>query len=60
MPPGRWWRQWDLAIKTGDVVTLPDFTVQRAPRVIATGEPAALVLLRKEGDRYRVERVIAN
>jgi len=30
-----------------------------APRVIATGEPAALVLLSREGDRYRVERVIA-
>jgi hypothetical protein len=50
---------WDPAMKTGDVVTLPDFAARPAPRVIATGEPAALVLLRREGERYRVERLIA-
>ena len=49
---------WDPAMKAGDVVDLPDFAVQRAPRVIAPGEPAELVLLRKDGERYRVERVI--
>ena len=49
---------WDPAMKAGDVVELPDFAAQRAPRVIATGEPAELVLLRRDGDRYRVERVI--
>jgi hypothetical protein len=49
---------WDPAMKAGDAVELPDFAAQRAPRVIATGEPAELVLLRREGERYRVERVI--
>ena len=49
---------WDPSVKTGDVVDLPDFAAQRAPRVIAPGESAELVLLRKDGDRYRVERVI--
>jgi hypothetical protein len=49
---------WDAAMKAGDVVVLPDFAVQRAPRVIATGEPADLVILRRDGDRYRVERVV--
>ena len=49
---------WDASLKAGDVVALPDFASRRAPRVIAQGEPAELVLLRKEGERYRVERVI--
>jgi len=49
---------WDPAMKAGDVVELPDFAAQRARRVIATGEPAELVLLRRDGDRYRVDRVI--
>ena len=49
---------WDPSLKAGDVVGLPDFAARRAPRVIAPGEPAELVLLRKEGERYRVERVI--
>jgi len=49
---------WDQAMKAGELVVLPDFAAQRAPRVIATGEAADLVLLRREGDRYRVERVI--
>jgi hypothetical protein len=49
---------WDPELKSGDVVELPDFAAQRATRVIATGEPAELVILRKDGNRYRVERVI--
>jgi hypothetical protein len=50
---------WDPALKAGDVVELPDFATRRAPRVVAPGEPAELVILRKEADRYRVERVIS-
>ena len=49
---------WDPAMKAGDIVTLPDFAVKRATHVIATGEPVELVVLGKEGDRYRVDRVI--
>ena len=49
---------WDPAVKAGDLVTLPDFAARRAPRVIAPGEPAELVVLRQEGARYRVERVV--
>jgi hypothetical protein len=49
---------WDPAMKAGDVVALPDFAARRAPRVIAPGEPAALVILGREGERYRVERVV--
>jgi hypothetical protein len=49
---------WDAAMKAGDIVTPPDFAARRAPRIIAPGEPAELVILRKDGDRYRVERVI--
>jgi hypothetical protein len=49
---------WDTAMKAGDVVALPDFAARRAPRIIAPGEPAELAILRKDGERYRVERVI--
>ncbi len=49
---------WDPGMQAGDIVDLPDFAAQRAPRVIAQGEPAELVILRKDGERYRVERVI--
>jgi hypothetical protein len=49
---------WIAALKEGDVVALPDFAARRAPRVIAPGEPAELVILRRDGDRFRVERVI--
>ena len=49
---------WDPALKAGDVVALPDFAARRAPRVIAPGEPAELVILRREGGRYLVERVV--
>jgi len=49
---------WDPAMKAGDVVALPDFAMRLAPRVIAPGEPAELVILRRDGERYRVERVI--
>jgi hypothetical protein len=49
---------WDAALAAGDVVALPDFAARRAPRVVAPGEPAELVLLRREGERYRVERVL--
>ena len=45
-------------MKAGDVVDLPDFAVQRAARVVAPGEPAELVILRRDGERYRVERII--
>jgi hypothetical protein len=49
---------WDSALTTGDVVSLPDWKTKRAQRIIAQGEPAELVLLRPEGDRYKVENVI--
>jgi Zinc carboxypeptidase len=49
---------WDPAMKAGDVVDLPDFAARRATHVVATGEPAELVVLRKDGERYRVERVV--
>jgi hypothetical protein len=49
---------WDPALKAGDIVALPEFTARRAPHVIAPGEPAELVMLRREGERYRVERVV--
>ncbi len=49
---------WDPGLKAGDVVTLPDFSAQRAPRIVAQGEPAELVILRPEGQQYRVERVV--
>jgi len=49
---------WDPALKAGDVVALPDFAARRAPRVVAPAEPAELVILRREGERYRVERVV--
>jgi hypothetical protein len=49
---------WDPGLKVGDVVALPDFAAQRAPRTIAQGEAAELVILRADGAKYRVERVI--
>jgi hypothetical protein len=49
---------WDPALKAGDIVAIPDWKAKRAPRVIAQGEPAELVLLRPQGDGYKVERVI--
>ena len=49
---------WDPALKAGDAVSLPDFAAKRAPRVVAPGEPAELVLLRRDGDLFRVERVV--
>jgi hypothetical protein len=49
---------WDPALEAGDVVELPDFAAKRAPRIIAQGEPAELVILRKQGEQYRVERVV--
>ena len=49
---------WDPSLKQGETVALPDFAARRAPRPVAPGEPAELVILRREGERYRVERVI--
>jgi hypothetical protein len=49
---------WDAALKEGDLVALPDFAARPASHVVAPGEPAELVVLRKERDKYRVERVI--
>jgi len=49
---------WDPALEEGDVVSLPDFSVQRAPRLLAPGEPAELVVLRPQGQQYRVVRVV--
>ncbi len=49
----------DSRAKAGDTVSLPDWRSSRAPRTVAPGEPAELLLLRPLGDgRYRVERVI--
>jgi hypothetical protein len=49
---------WDPELKSGDLVELPDFAARRAPRVIAAGEPAELVILRRDGDSYVIERVV--
>ncbi|MCX6544917.1 MAG: M14 family metallopeptidase [Acidobacteria bacterium] len=49
---------WDPALKEGDVVSLPDWKAKRAAHVVAQGEPAELVLLRPQGDQYKVEKVI--
>jgi len=49
---------WDPALKEGDVVTLPDFAKQRAPRVIAPGEPGELVMLKPQGAQFVVVRVV--
>ncbi len=49
---------WDPALKAGDAVALPDFAAQRAARLVAPGEPAELVILRREGEKFRVERVV--
>jgi hypothetical protein len=49
---------WDPGLKAGDEVTLPDFAKQRAPRVIAQGEPAELVLLKPQGGKYIVQRIV--
>jgi hypothetical protein len=49
---------WDPGLKVGDVVALPDFAARPAPRIIAQGEAAELVILRRDGEKYRVERVI--
>ena len=50
----------DPAIKAGDTIALPDWTVRPAAQTIAPGQPAELLLLRQDGttNRYRVERVI--
>ena len=49
---------WDPSLREGGTVALPDFAARRAPRLVAPGEPAELVILRREGERYRVERLI--
>jgi len=49
---------WDPALKEGDEVTLPDFSAARAPRVIAQGEPAELVLLKPQGEKFVVQRIV--
>jgi hypothetical protein len=49
---------WDPALKEGDVVPLPDWKAKRATHVVAQGEPAELVLLKPQGDQYKVEKVI--
>ena len=48
----------DPALKTGDVVSLPDWSAKRADRTVNTGEPADLVLLKREAGGYRVVRTI--
>jgi hypothetical protein len=49
---------WDAGLKVGDVVALPDWKEKRAPRIVAQGEPGELVLLKAQGDRYRVDRLV--
>jgi len=49
---------WDPSLRQGETVALPDFAARQAPRLVAPGEPAELVILRREGERYRVERVV--
>jgi hypothetical protein len=49
---------WDPALKAGDVVALPDFSARPAAHLVSPGEPAELVILREDGGRYRVERVV--
>jgi hypothetical protein len=49
---------WDPALKEGDIVTLPDFSVQKPAHIIAPGEPGELVILKPQDGKYRVERVV--
>lgn len=51
---------YDLQISEGDTLRLPDWSRQRAARVVAQGEPAELLLLKPEGEAgtFRVVRVI--
>jgi len=49
---------WNPAAKAGDLVTQADWDGRRPSRTIAVGEPADLVLLKKEDGGYRVVRAI--
>lgn len=51
---------WDAALKAGDPVTLPDWTAAKAPRTVAPGQPAELLLLKPADapNTYVVVRVI--
>ena len=49
---------WSADLKAGDLITQPAWDGRRASRTIASGEPADLVLLKKEEGGYRVVRVI--
>jgi hypothetical protein len=44
---------WDAALKEGQEVNLPDFSKQPSTRIIATGQPADVVLLRPVNDPSR-------
>jgi hypothetical protein len=50
---------WDPALKEGQEVDLPDWSRQPAAHVIATGQPADIVLMRPlAGSRYVVETIV--
>jgi hypothetical protein len=51
---------YDPAVKVGDWITLPDWSTTPAPRAVAPGQPAELLLLRQEGssNRYLVVRIV--
>ena len=50
---------WDTAMKVGDEVMLPQPSEGRPCATIATGQPAAVVLLRPRAEgRYAVERIV--
>jgi hypothetical protein len=44
---------WDPALKEGQEVDLPDWSKQPSARVIATGQPGEIVLMRPLGDPSR-------
>jgi len=48
----------DDDLKVGETVALPDWTKRKTGPLIAVGQPAAIVLLRSQGAKYVVERVI--
>ena len=49
---------WNPDAKAGDLVSQADWDRRRAGRTIAVGEPAELVLLKREDGGYRVVRTI--
>jgi Zinc carboxypeptidase len=49
---------WDASLKEGQEVNLPDFSKQPSARVIATGQPGEIVLLRPVNDPSRAAQYV--